>query len=158
MSNAMVLHGEIEDERDRVIADLRDEIADLRTDLSNARATANRAKRDVEHAVSALRTQLTPLYRALQAVFGDMDAIGGSEAPASVGESKATAVWDSWKSKFPGKRAAVIDALLLHGEMSTQQLAIAIGSHRNNVPGFIKELNKAGLIRKNGRLYALKAL
>ena len=47
---------------------------------------------------------------------------------------------------------------MLHGDMNTQQLAIAIGQHRNSIPRLIYTLNKAGLINKNGGRFSLKQL
>ena len=158
------------DERDDLIAALRADIRRMRTEILDA----NRARQDAEaayeegtRALSMLRQQLSPLYRALRAVFGELDAAGivdaSMSAPASapVGvstEPRVAAVWDSWKSKLGGQCAKVIDVLLTHGEMNTTQLAIAVGTRRQNIPNLIYKLNQAGLINKNGGRFALKAL
>jgi transcription initiation factor IIE alpha subunit len=89
-----------------------------------------------------------------------MDAAGIEDAPAAApgGNARVTAVWESWKSRLGGGCAKVIDALLLHGEMNTQQLAIACGCNRNTIPNLILKLNRAGLINKNGGRFSLKPL
>jgi hypothetical protein len=115
--------------------------------------------------MAPLRRQLTPLYRALQSVFSELDAAGVVEETIGYASStnnpappRTSAVWESWKSRMPGGPAKIIDALLVHGEMNTQQLAIATGVHRNSVPAMIFKLNKAGLLNKNGGRFSLKAL
>lgn len=64
------------DERGREIAELRAENQRLARALEDANMRANRAREDADRALSALRRQLSPLYRALQAVFGELDAAG----------------------------------------------------------------------------------
>lgn len=77
------------------------------------------------------------------------------EAPSTEREES---VWESWKQRLGGQTAKVIDALLLHGEMNTTQIAIAIGTRRNNIPNLVFKLNQAGLINKNGGRFSLKQL
>jgi hypothetical protein len=119
-----------------------------------------RTKRENARAIAALRQQLNPLYRALQAVFGEMDALGGSEAPesSSVAPQKK-AVWEAWKQKLPGYPAKFIDALLLHGEMSGPQLRVVMQCATNTVYNVASQLNKLGLLGNapKGR-YKLKEL
>lgn len=145
------------DPRDREIDALRAEVKTLRTDLTIARTEAARAQQDADRALGMLRKQLTPLYRALQAVFGELDAAGVEDAPQNT-SPRVSAVWENWKAKLGGGPAKVIDALLLHREMNTQQLAIAIGCDRTTVPNYIHRLNKAGLLNKNGGRFSLKEL
>lgn len=139
---------------------LREEIRDLRDRLRDAQRELSAAQHESARALGNLRRQLGPLYQALQMVFGELDAAGVNEAPAASAQvnSRTSAVWENWKTKLPGRPAQIIDALLLHGEMNSTQIAIAIGIHRNNVPGLIFRLNKAGLIDKNGTKYSLKKL
>lgn len=152
-------HVEAAEHIDPELDALRAEIRELRGHLQQARAEATQAKRDAARALSALRKQLTPLYHALQAVFGEIDAAGvDDDAPMAGGSPRTSAVWESWKSRLPGGPAKIIDALLLHGDMNTQQLAIATGVHRNSIPHMIFKLNKAGLLNKNGGRFSLKQL
>lgn len=108
----------------------------------------------VERGVSELRTALTPLYQALQRIFGETDGIGAAEsAPA-----KSSPVWESWKAKLSGSAAKAIDALLLHGTMTAEQLRIHLGCATRTCYNIIGELNKAGLIDKHGGKISLKEL
>lgn len=161
----LVLRGVVEpaDPRDQELERLRRQNRQLERDLADAERAAERAREDAHRALSRLRQQLGPLYRALQAVFGELEAAGVEDqaptAGAASGSSvdRTSAVWASWKAKL-GAAGKLIDALLLHTEMNTQQLAIATGLHRTTIPKHIYTLNKAGLINKNGGRFSLKPL
>jgi len=167
-----LIEGTVEDPRDAQLADasaanrqLRGELIHTQAELAQARADLDHATRAGQGALRNLRRQLTPLYRALQAVFGELDSAGiedggvdgGGAGPARV-DSRVAAVWESWKGRLGPQCGKVIDSLLLHGDMNTQQLAIAVGTRRQNIPGLIYKLNQAGLIRKNGGRFSLKSL
>jgi hypothetical protein len=160
MSEALVLRGEVVDGRDAEIDVLEAEVKRLRRELAIANGEIAKAKADASRALTGLRKQLTPLYRALQSVFGELDAVGVENGPMSFAADnpRVSAVWNNWKSKLGGGPSKVIDALLLHGDMNTQQLAIACGCDRTTIPGYIHRLNKAGLINKNGGRFSLKQL
>lgn len=156
------------DPRDQQIEQLRVENRRLQRELSDANLRADRAREDADRALSMLRRQLGPLYRALQAVFGELEAAGVREdapqrRPESVdsppADPRVKAVWDSWKQRLGGTVAKGIDALLLHGELDAQQLAIAAGLDKRTVTNtIIYKLNQAGLINKNGGRFSLKQL
>ena len=152
----LALQGEVVDENEQRIAELEDELNVLRAQLTQSQRASDRA-------VGELRRQLLPLYNALRAVFGEIDVLVG-EAPhqgsnmASPVDSRTAQVWTMWKSRLGGNTAKVIDALLLSGDLNTQQLAIATGMNRNTIPNLIMKLNKAGLINKNGGRFSLKQL
>ncbi len=149
------------DHRDIELAELREENKKLARALQDANVRGDRAEEDTTRALSALRRQLKPLYSALQAVFGELDAAGVGDAPQPEGASAAPrnqAVWEAWKKRLGGKPSQLIDALLLHGEMSSAQIAIAIQCHPNSVPQIVYKLNKAGLLNKNGGRFSLKQL
>lgn len=149
-------------------------ITELETQLRHAERRADdairetkRAQEDAQRALSMLRTQLGPLYRAMQAVFGELDAAGVTEERQTVtgGDEKMhfntpknTPVWNAWKERFPPAVGKVIDALLLHGEMNQGQLKIACRIGSSTVTDCVSKLNKAGLINKNGGRVSLKAL
>jgi hypothetical protein len=154
----LLLEGQVYD-RDQLIESMQDEIEQLRSDLIVARAESARAVQQANRAVAKLRTILSPLYGGLRELFGELDKFGGDEMVASpADDSRTKAVWENWKQKMPGNPAKIIDALLLHGEMNTQQVAIAIGLHRTSIPKLIYQLNQAGLINKNGGKFSLKKL
>lgn len=108
--------------------------------------------------VRRLRSVLSPLYTSLQQLFGDIDAMDVGAAPGEPVPTRNSAIWDSWKQKLGEGPAKIIDALLLHREMNTQQLAIATHYHRTTIPALIFKLNKAGLLNKNGGKFSLKEL
>lgn len=159
-----LLEGEVtHDERDPFnvrLEQLEQENTELRDELRAARAAIDSAKREATRALGVLRRQLNPLYRALQSVFGELDAAGIDDGyqPATSASPRVSAVWENWKSKLGAGPAKCIDALLLHGELSTQQLSVATGYHRNTVPQYVSALHKNGLITKNNGRFALKQL
>ena len=150
------------DQRDLEIERLRASLRQEARQRADAERAAERAREDAQRALSMLRTQLGPLYRALQAVFGELDAAGvtserESGPQATAAPSQHSAVWEAWKAKL-GSAGKVIDALLLHKEMNTQQLAIATGLHRTTIPALIYKLNQAGLLNKRDGKFSLKPL
>ena len=148
------------DHRDRIIASLELENNELKDQLREAQTALGVVRNANSQAVSRLRQQLSPLYQALKGVFGEMAAF--EDVPASSAEpqenDKKRAIWESWKQKLPGKRADFIQALLDHGEMTSAQLKVATHSGTSTVPQVIYELNRLGLIQKNGSKYSLKEL
>lgn len=164
MAGEMTIFGQAPDARDATIAELQADNKRLRAQVTVAQADAEQAHRDTARSLSALRQQLTPLYRALQMVFGELDAVGVDDtepSESSAGAShnpRVSAVWDLWKKRLSGGCGKVIDALMVHSNLNTQQLAIATGLHRTTIPKLIYELNKAGLINKSGGRFSLKQL
>jgi len=156
------------DPRDDRIDDLDRQVARLRGDLSDARHELTRVREDSNRALTALRQQLSPLYRALQRVFGELDDAGVPDTPApgssqttaaaAPGDPRVAAVWDSWKSRLSPACGKVIDALLLHGELNSVQIKVAARLGTSTVSDSISKLNKAGLINKNGGRFSLKSL
>jgi capsule polysaccharide export protein KpsE/RkpR len=136
---------------------LRREIAGLEQELAVAReeaALAKRASADAVRAISALRSQLEPLHKALKMIFGEISRVDAQEAGASVWREAASPglnpKWIMLKEKLGGRQAEFID-LLQHGEMTTAQLAAAAHCHRDAVAQVILKLNRAGVINKTGR-------
>lgn len=162
-----LLEGEVLDPRVQECDRLRAENRRLQRELSDATVEADRAREDANRALSMLRKQLGPLYRALQAVFGELDAAGVTEsaqlspaaAPSPAGtDPRVAAVWENWKQRLGPQCAKAIDVLLLHTEMDTTRLAIAMGTNRRNIPNIVYKLNQAGLINKNNGKFSLKSL
>lgn len=149
----------VNDHRDIIILSLETENRDLKEQLREAQGELAIARNANGAAVSRLRAQLAPLYQALQAVFGEMAAFDDVPVSTSAPQNdKKRAVWESWKQNLPGKRAEFIQALLDHGEMTSSQLKVATHSGTSTVPQVIYELNRLGLIQKNGSKYSLKEL
>lgn len=150
----------IDDSREE-IRDLAGQVRDLQAQLRDAKRELMQRERETSHALGALRKQLSPLYRALQAVFGELDAAGTDDSAPSVatnGNPRTAAVWQAWKDRVGGQPAKLIDALLLHGEMTASQIAIAIQISPKNVAQVVHKLNKASLLQKNGNKFSLKQL
>lgn len=166
MSARHLIEGDVMPDIDPEVERLRAENRTLTRQLADAKIETKRAREDSDRALRMLRQQLSPLYRALQAVFGELDAAGVThDAPTatmsatSSVDARVAVVWDSWKSKLGGTVAKGIDALLLHGELDTAQLAIAAGLDKRTVTNtVVYKLNGAGLINKNGGRFSLKAL
>ena len=156
------------DPRDKEIETLRLKLRQAERDTADAERAAERAREDAHRALSMLRQQLGPLYRALQAVFGELDAAGiadtapspqpGAAPPSASQDPRVTAVWESWKSRLSPACGKVIDALLLHGELNSVQLKVAARLGTSTVSESVSRLNKAGLINKNSGRFSLKPL
>lgn len=170
---AMVVHGQVEDPElgklRKTIQDQRRQIAELENQVDDAVRDSMQAKR----ALASLRKSLSPLYRSLQAVFGDLDLAGivdepaqpitaggpaGAGAVATGVDPRHAAVWASWKERLGAGPANVIDKLLIHGEMTATQLRIACACRLDTVYRNVSILKKAGLINKSGDKYSLKSL
>jgi hypothetical protein len=148
------------DNRDRIIAAMEQEIRSLKLELGDARRDAENARHQAERAVANLRKQLTPFFRAMQVLFGEMDAIA-PEVDAgytSAMPDKKRAVWESWKQKLGGKKAEFVQAMLDHGEMTAAQLRVATHCGTRTVPDVIYALKSLGLVKKNGSKYSLAEL
>lgn len=145
-------------DRQMEINHLNAEIARLREQLSDAREEVSKNQRAVR-ALAVLRTQLNPLYKALGAIFGELDSVG--VADDGPGPSRPVPpVWQSWQQKFGQDSAAArfIQALLEHGEMNVPQLRVHMKAAQQTVYDTATKLNKLGLLTKNGGRYALRQL
>jgi len=166
MPDELVTLGHVFEDEDDVM-DYAAENRRLRLALAAAQEAQARTERDLRSAqasIVVLRKQLTPLYRALQAVFGEIDAAGVTpDQPEVVASSQAprvSALWEEWKVKLGvGSSASrMIDALLVHGELSVAQLIVAMKAAKQTVYDAASRLNRVGLINKNGGKYSLKKL
>lgn len=163
---AVVVYGQTEDPEvgklRKTVQDQRRQIAELENRLDDAERDGAQTKR----ALASLRKSLSPVYMALQMVFGDLDAAGVSE-PATENREPSSpaawsnannAVWEAWKQRLPGYPAKVIDALLTFGEKSAPQLAVAVGCRRERIYEAVAKLKSAGILVKAGENYSLKKL
>ena len=164
----LMIEGDVLPDVDPELERLRARCRTLEREKADAELAARRAHEDADCALSRLRRQLSPLYQALQAVFGELDAAGivdsspvsptppnASGAPV---DARIAAVWANWKEKLPGYPARIIDALLLHGELNTSQLALACQCKSQRISEGMVKLNKAALVNKNGGRFSLKQL
>lgn len=147
MSSAPQLVGHVDD-RDDIIEGLREKNRRLDEALRTERNKVGQS----EAGVKELRRVLTPLYRALQTVFGEMDAMGIEDAGSSTpnianGDNPR---WQSFKQAYPGAPAQIIDALMVHREMGITQLAALLKIHYNTAQTALDKLAKAGAVTKDG--------
>lgn len=175
---AKMIEGEVLPNVDPEVERLRNENRHLKRELDDAQVEAKRAREDSDRALGALRKQLGPLYRALQMVFGELDAAGVTDGPQYYGEPAApsapggggldsrldprvNAVWESWKTKLgPGTaQARIIETLQLHPSMSAAQLKVAAKMATQTVYESTSKLRLLGLIEKDsGGRWTLKKL
>jgi hypothetical protein len=134
------------------------ELREMNRRLDEALRLERNKSAQVEAGARELRRVLTPLYRALQAVFGEIDAMGIGDVQQSEVGAKATGVWKSWQQKLPGMPAKFIEVLLEHGEMSVAQIRVAAHCGQQTVYDVTSKLHKLGLLNKNGGKYSLKEL
>jgi hypothetical protein len=149
-------------------SDHSDELRELRRDnqrldealrqVRNELGEALAQKETLERTIRALRNQLSPLHHALRAIFGEIELAVGEEefrpvspgAPASAPNSRDDPRWESFKQTFPGIRARIIDALLVHDAMTISQLAGLLKASYNAVKDNLPALYKAGAVIKPG--------
>lgn len=157
MSSQPQLSGHVDDRAD-IIEGLREKNRRLDESLRQERAKVGQS----ESGVKELRRVLTPLYRALQTVFGEIDAMGipddvTSTPNPSNGDNPR---WQSFKQAYPGTPAQIIDTLLVHREMGITQLAALLKVHYNTAQSALDKLSKAGAVSKDGTRngkYSLRA-
>jgi chromosome segregation ATPase len=159
MSGAFkLIEGEVEDPKDRHIAALKEQVRELSDALDEATAAAADAKRDATRAISRLRAQLEPLYRALRGIFGEMDAAGVNESAAPERTTRGSAVWDEWKARLGPGCTKVIDVLLLGGEMTITAISVAGKMGKRQVYEATAKMGQVGILVKNGGKFSLKQL
>lgn len=156
--NTKLMVRPVVDLRDEHISELETANRELEASLRQANTELARVRRESQTALAALRKQLTPLYRALQSVFGELDAAQVDASESLAMSARTSAAMQQWKEKLGKGPAKAIDALLLHGSMTRKQLAIATGYTPQNITNIIVALNKASLITKDGDRVTLRSL
>lgn len=131
---------------------LKIQVGELKTALFRERERIGQ----LEHGLSGLRTSLTPLYQALQQIFGDFEGLDIRAEESA--KPQVSAVWDSWKTKLGGKTAEAIDILMLHRSLTAGQLRLHLHCATDYVYQVISKLNVNGLINKQGGKISLKEL
>jgi hypothetical protein len=146
-------------------ADLRKENARLGAQVLALRREIEDLRRDKERllrSIENLRSILSPLFRGLRALFGEIEIAAGEEsAPLPNGLTSPTPGttdprWQHFKTSFPGVPAAIIDALLIHEQMPMSHLAKLIGKHYDTVKAAAKKLREAGAATLDGGVLRLK--
>lgn len=142
-----LLNGEVEYVDSEPVADLRlnehgRRITELEDRIANLEAKIANNKRD---AVVALLQMLSDSMRHIAS--GKMDIPDVTVAQA-VGSSK----WDALKRKYAGTNVEqAIDALLIHGKLTTVQLAANLKVGRSNAyNNIVPRLIRLGIITRQG--------
>jgi hypothetical protein len=147
--------------------ELKKKNAKLQRDVDDLRLDVQRAKNESARALAALanlRNQLNPLYRALRAIFGELETVDlpevgtASAGVAAAYSAKSDPRWEAWKEKLGGRRAEMIAVLLEHGTMSAAQLAAALHASPDTAYKVAAQLQNAGLISRNAGRFSLKEL
>jgi hypothetical protein len=152
-----LLEGEV-DNRDDIILELQTEnqrlIGENRrlgTELATARAQNSRA-------IAGIRNQMLPWYKAMKALFGEMDAISGEET-ATANDGSQQAKWEAVKRQMAPRLAQAIDLLMLQGRMRRTQIASALKMDYSNCSkNVIGILVRQGWVVENGGDLSLKQL
>lgn len=150
----LMLRGEVDD-RDQRIELLTREVERLEGELRAAKLETEKVRAENGRAISALRKQLAPLFRALQMVFGEIDAVSEGD----VGVPQADTKWESVKQRLAPRLRDAIDILLVQKAMKRTQLAAALRMDYSNCnKNVIGVLLRQGLLLDNGRELSLKEL
>lgn len=162
MSSPLMLRGAPQaapDDRDRIIASLKEDNRDLQEQVAAARRDTEIARSEAGRAIAEVRKILSPLYNSLRVLFGEMDTVGDTQtSPSTQPTEHKAAVWESWKQRLGGQKAKCIDAFLTHGALTATQLRVIVGCATSSVPGLLSDLRQVGLLDKNGSKYSLKQL
>jgi len=153
-------------DREAELGPLRDRIEELEADLRKMRQERDKARAEglaAISAISALRDQLSGLYRAMKAIFGEIELVSPLAASVPVPENGAATPspqagrWTNLLNKLGGHRASFIQALVDFGPSTASQIRAAMGITRMpTVYDTAHQLMKLGVVVKKGEAYALK--
>jgi hypothetical protein len=160
-----LLNGEVVDS-EAESQPLRDRIEQLEADLRKMRQERDKARSEGLSAISAvqaLREQLSGLWRALRAIYGEIDLVAEPEPQVSpslgresVPSSPQTGRWQALMTKLGGLKAQFIQALLDFGPSTVTGIRAATGMSKQSVYNTANDLSKLGLITRKGSEYALR--
>lgn len=143
---------------------LRREIAGLEQELEIAKNEAKSLKSaatDSVQAIRALRKTLEPFRVAIGMIYGEISRVdaesftessGAQSAPSSGDDAK----WVKIKQRLGGKRAEIIDLLLVQTEMTITQVSRSAHMHYDTATKLLREMLGQGLLTKNSNLYSLR--
>ena len=138
-----IVEPDIDSQIHRQYQELKDEIRQLRHDCEDLIADKERLQRSVEH----LRKTLSPFHRALRILFGEIeDAIGEETSAPSGAAPSIDPRWEHFKKQFPGVPAAMIDTLLIHGEVGMTNLANLMKRAYGTTKNAAYKLSAAGAV------------
>ncbi len=159
-----MLEGDVLDPEDEVVRLLKRELADVRRELEEERAAGSRKESQALAAIKALRKTFLPMYRTLQVVFGEIDAVVTEAESAGVSSSQPSDRirnhWATWQQKFGhgSLSSRFIGALLEHGPLDSSQMRAAARMGTQSVYDTFNKLKKLALVEKTGSKYSLTQL
>lgn len=144
----------------RLIESLERDLATERENIQKERQKSMNIKR----ALANLKEKLNPMHNAINLIYSDLDAAGievDESNTAAAGTAPSTHVgsakWESCKQRMPGHPAELIDLLLIHKEMTVQQMAGLGHMGKQSVYRAIAKLTGAQLLNKAGGRFSLKS-
>jgi uncharacterized coiled-coil protein SlyX len=136
--------------------ELRDRVAQLEVQIEQQDSVITDLRAKLAAATVStgpLRRELAPLKRAIDRVFGIMDAAGVVEES---GSTPNPGKWELVKKRLTGKDVEVIDLLLVQGAMTVSNIANALRCSGEAARQRVDKLRGQGLLVKNGREVTLK--
>ena len=106
-----------------------------------------------QRAIGMLRKELSGLYTALRAIFGEMDAAGAAETEGN--PSGLSPRWEVLKKRLGSRQAEIID-ILQHGPMTSSQISAALHWDIRTTQKHISAMKVAGFLSKNGNQFSLR--
>lgn len=103
------------------------------------------------------RNAVVTLLNLLAASLKQVAAGKFDLADAPVVTGAASSKWEAIKQRNPGRVAEAIDILLIHGPITTSQLAVNLKMNRTNCSGnLVPRLISMGICQRNGGLLQLR--
>lgn len=138
----------------------------MRTELIKAKAESEAAIA----AITALRNSLSPLFRALRGVFGEINLVVSEDAPqpqygAAAGANGRPAdddalqnieKWEGVKRRLGGKEAELIGVLLTCGPRTNTQLKSLLKLAYSTTAALTLKMMNLGFLTKDGDAWTLK--
>lgn len=143
----------------RKVSRLEGEVSDLKDALRDERERSATAFRSM----ARLKSALSPFYKALQMIFGELDDVDGDQGGAAAGSSAAAnqpvseAAYRAWKDRLPPSCGKIIDALLVQ-PLNNSQLKTLCKLGTSTVIEAIGILKKNNLVDKQDGLNRLRRL
>jgi CRP-like cAMP-binding protein len=125
-------------------AELRDRVGKLEREARELRVL-------VESQAESLRLVLASIFRHIS------DDLGSSANVAATPAHGTLPSWFyAWEPKLGVTAVKCLKVLIECGPMTNQQVSMATGLSRTTVPTGLQELQKAGLVGREGNVYSLK--
>lgn len=140
------------------IARLEQRVRDLERELADKDQQIDQSRHLVEQGARSLRRALSPVYKALQQVFGDIDTLVPEARGAAPSQDPVLGApyWDTWKSRVSPAAGRVIDLLRATPNMNQSQISAAVKMDPRTVSKSLGQLRSVGVLRSNGGLHALQ--